>query len=134
MSEFPRLWARLSLAAWSKTGARLLRGNAEEANASGRGQRGTAASIAFYQAVLRLVPDHATAHSVIFIHSYETIGRIDKALEHGETFARLAPWIPPTCGGTTFAGSAAATMRSRSSSRRTRSNAASMPPRRSIPR
>jgi len=71
----------------------LLRGNAEEANASGRGQRGGAASIAFYQAVLRLVPDHATAHHYL-VHSYETIGRIDKALEHGEVYARLAPSIP----------------------------------------
>lgn len=71
----------------------LLRGNAEEANASGRGQRGTAASISFYQAVLRVVPDHATAHHYL-VHSYETIGRIDKALEHGEFFARLAPSIP----------------------------------------
>jgi len=77
--EDPQLW--------------LLRGNAEEANASGRGQRGTAASIAFYQAVLRLIPDHATAHHYL-VHSYETIGRIDKALEHGEAYARLAPSIP----------------------------------------
>jgi tetratricopeptide (TPR) repeat protein len=71
----------------------LLRGNAEEANASGRGQRGAAASIAFYQAVLRLVPDHATAHHYL-VHSYETVGRIDKALAHGEVYARLAPSIP----------------------------------------
>jgi tetratricopeptide (TPR) repeat protein len=71
----------------------ILRGNAEEPNASGRGQRGTAASIAFYQAALRLGPDHATAHHYL-VHSYETIGRIDKALEHGEAFARLAPSIP----------------------------------------
>ncbi|MEP6601679.1 MAG: tetratricopeptide repeat protein [Nitrospirota bacterium] len=77
--ENPRLW--------------LLRGNAEEANAAGRGQRGTAASIAFYQAVLRLVPDHASAHHYL-VHSYETIGRIDQALEHGEVFAHLAPSIP----------------------------------------
>lgn len=71
----------------------LLRGNAEEANASGRGQRGTAASIAFYDKILRLVPDHASAHHYL-VHSYETIGRIDKALEHGEAYARLAPSIP----------------------------------------
>ena len=71
----------------------ILRGNAEETNASGRGQRGNAASIAFYQQALRLVPDHATAHHYL-VHSYETIGRIDKALEHGEQYARLAPAIP----------------------------------------
>src|SRR5687767_76512 len=57
----------------------LLRGNAEETNASGRGQRGSAASLAFYQAVLGLVPDHASAHHYL-VHSFETIGRIDRAL------------------------------------------------------
>jgi tetratricopeptide (TPR) repeat protein len=77
--EDPQLW--------------LLRGNAEEANASGRGQRGTAGSVAFYEQVLRLVPDHASAHHYL-VHSYENIGRIDKALEHGEAYARLAPAIP----------------------------------------
>jgi tetratricopeptide (TPR) repeat protein len=71
----------------------ILRGNAEETNASGRGQRGGAASIAFYQSALRLVPDHATAHHYL-VHSYETVGRIDKALEHGEVYARMAPAIP----------------------------------------
>lgn len=71
----------------------ILRGNAEESNASGRGQRGGAASTAFYARALALVPDHATAHHFL-VHSYETIGRIDKALEHGEAYARLAPAIP----------------------------------------
>ncbi|HEV8376318.1 MAG TPA: hypothetical protein VGR38_08845, partial [Candidatus Polarisedimenticolia bacterium] len=71
----------------------LLRGNAEESNASGRGQRGGAASVAFYEQVLRLVPDHASAHHFL-VHSYETVGRIDKALEHGEAYARLSPSIP----------------------------------------
>lgn len=71
----------------------LLRGNAEESNASGRGQRGTASSVAFYEKVLRLVPDHASAHHYL-VHSCETIGRIDKALEHGEAYARLSPAIP----------------------------------------
>ena len=71
----------------------LLRGNAEESNASGRGQRGGAGSIAFYDAVLRIVPDHASAHHYL-VHSYETVGRIDKALAHGEVYARLSPAIP----------------------------------------
>lgn len=71
----------------------LLRANAEESNPSGRGQRGTAAGVAFYEAVLRLQPDHASAHHYL-VHTYETIGRIDKALEHGEQFARLSPAIP----------------------------------------
>ena len=71
----------------------LLRGNAEEGNPSGRGQRGTAGSVAFYERVLALQPDHASAHHYL-IHTYETIGRIDKALEHGEAYARLSPAIP----------------------------------------
>lgn len=71
----------------------LLRGNASEPTAAGRGQRGGAASIAYYEQVLALVPDHASAHHYL-VHTYETIGRIDKALEHGEAFARLAPSIP----------------------------------------
>ena len=71
----------------------LLRGNAEESNASGRGQRGTAGSVAFYQAILKMETDHASAHHFL-IHTYETIGRIDKALAHGEAFARLSPAIP----------------------------------------
>ena len=71
----------------------LLRGNAEEPTALGRGQRGSAASVAFYERALKLVPDHFPAHHYL-VHSYETIGRIDDALRHGEVFARLAPEIP----------------------------------------
>ena len=77
--EDPQLW--------------LLRANAEEPTAAGRGQRGNAASVAFYERVLRLVPDHASAHHHL-VHTYETIGQIDNALEHGEQYARLAPSIP----------------------------------------
>jgi tetratricopeptide (TPR) repeat protein len=71
----------------------LLRGNAEEATASGRGQRGGAASVAYYRQVLALVPNHASAHHYL-IHSCENIGQIDEALEHGAVYARLAPAIP----------------------------------------
>ena len=71
----------------------LLRGNAEESLASGRGQRGGAASIAFYEAALLRSPDHFAAHHYL-IHSYETIGRIEEALKHGEAYARLAYTIP----------------------------------------
>lgn len=71
----------------------LLRGNAEEANATGRGQRGTSSSIAFYERVLKLAPDYASAHHFL-VHSYETIGMIDRALAHGEAYARLSPAIP----------------------------------------
>ena len=71
----------------------LLRGNAEERWASGRGQRGEAASVAFYQQALAIVPDHFAAHHYL-IHSYENIGRVDDALRHGEAYARLASAIP----------------------------------------
>jgi tetratricopeptide (TPR) repeat protein len=71
----------------------LLRGNAEEPTAAGRGQRGGAASTAFYQETLRISPDNAAAHHYL-THSYETIGQIPPALEHGEAYARLAPAIP----------------------------------------
>ena len=71
----------------------LIRGNAEEASAAGRGQRGGTASTAFYLEAMRLHPDDAAAHHYL-THSYETIGQIPLALEHGEAFARLAPSIP----------------------------------------
>jgi tetratricopeptide (TPR) repeat protein len=72
----------------------LLRGNLEEPlGAWGIGQFGTAASIPFYEHVLRLVPDHPAAHHYL-IHSFENVGRIDDALEHGEIYARLAPAMP----------------------------------------
>jgi tetratricopeptide (TPR) repeat protein len=71
----------------------LIRGNSEEPTAAGRGQRGAAASIAFYMQALELVPENAAAHHYL-IHSFEGIGQIDHALKHGEAYARLAPTIP----------------------------------------
>jgi tetratricopeptide (TPR) repeat protein len=71
----------------------LIRGNAEEPSAAGRGQRGAAASTAFYMQALRLAPDNAAGHHYL-IHSYEGINQIDRALVHGEAYARLAPTIP----------------------------------------
>jgi tetratricopeptide (TPR) repeat protein len=71
----------------------LLRGNAEEATAAGRGQRGGASSVAFYERALSVSPDHLAAHHYL-VHSYELIGRIDDALAHGEVYARLAPGVP----------------------------------------
>lgn len=71
----------------------LVRGNAEEPSAAGRGQRGTAGSVDFYQRALDVAPDNSAAHHYL-IHSYETIGRIPEALVHGEAYARLAPAVP----------------------------------------
>ncbi len=70
------------------------RGNAEEAGgAYGRGQRGTASSIAFYERAIALVPCHFAAHHYL-IHTYENIGIFDKALEHGKVYADAASAVP----------------------------------------
>jgi tetratricopeptide (TPR) repeat protein len=71
----------------------LLRGNAEEASPSGRGQRGSEPSLRFYQQALVLSEDNFAAHHYL-THSYENIGRIQDALREGAAFARLAPAIP----------------------------------------
>ena len=71
----------------------LLRGNAEEPLADGRGQRGRAASVAFYRQALALSPRHPAAHHYL-VHSYEMLGRTPDALRHGQTFADLAPQVP----------------------------------------
>jgi tetratricopeptide (TPR) repeat protein len=71
----------------------LIRAQAEEPTAAGRGQRGGIASTAYYHRALQLRPDLASAHHYL-THSYETIGQIPAALVHGEAYARLAPAIP----------------------------------------
>jgi tetratricopeptide (TPR) repeat protein len=71
----------------------LLRGTAEERSAAGRGQRGGAASVAFYRQALTVWPDHFAAHHYL-VHSYESIGRIPEALAHGERYATLADLVP----------------------------------------
>lgn len=71
----------------------LLRGNAEERTAAGRGQRGGAASVAFYRQALAVSPNHFAAHHYL-VHSYESIGRIPEALAHGEVYAGLADQVP----------------------------------------
>jgi tetratricopeptide (TPR) repeat protein len=71
----------------------LLRGNAEEATAGGRGQHGAATAIPFYEKALKLAPDHFGAHHYL-IHCYENTGQIPAALEHAEFYVRAAPAIP----------------------------------------
>ncbi len=71
----------------------LLRGNAEEPLASGRGQSGAESSISFYQRALKLDPDCFAAHHFL-IHSYENLNRIEEALKEGEIYARMAPDVP----------------------------------------
>ena len=71
----------------------LIRGNAEEPTAAGRGQRGGVASTAFYLEALRVAADNGAAHHYL-THSYENLNQIPRALEHGEVYARLAADIP----------------------------------------
>jgi tetratricopeptide (TPR) repeat protein len=71
----------------------LIRGNAEEPTAAGRGQRGGVASTAFYREALRVAPDNGAAHHYL-THSYENLNQISRALEHGEVYARIAADIP----------------------------------------
>ena len=68
----------------------LLGGNAEEPTAAGRGQRGGAASIAFYEAALNRSPNNFAAEHYL-THSYENLGRPFDAVKHGEIYARLVP-------------------------------------------
>ncbi len=71
----------------------LIRGNAEEPSAAGRGQRGAAASTAFYHQALKVAPANAAANHYL-IHSYEGVSRIQDALTHGSAYASLSPAIP----------------------------------------
>lgn len=68
----------------------LIAGNAYEPFAAGRGQGSSTASIAIYEKVLQLYPNHPSAHHFL-IHAYEGMTDYGKALEHGEVYARLAP-------------------------------------------
>jgi tetratricopeptide (TPR) repeat protein len=71
----------------------LLRGMAEARVPGDRGQGSPAGSIAYYQKVLALEPDSMPAHHYL-THACESSGRIDEALAHATTYARLAPAIP----------------------------------------
>jgi Tfp pilus assembly protein PilF len=83
-----------ALAAWPDDAELwLLRGNAEESQPFGRGQRGGAATIAFYETALSRSRDHFAAHHYL-THTYESIGLADRALKHGEIYARLVPAVP----------------------------------------
>src|SRR5579859_4375857 len=70
----------------------LLRGNAEEPTAAGRGQRGLVGAVAYYQAVLAITPDNPAAEHYL-VHAYESIGHPEEAVKHGAIYARLCPAI-----------------------------------------
>ena len=70
----------------------LIRGNAEENFASGRGQRGLPTAVAFYDQVVKLQPDNPAAHHYL-VHTYENMGMPEEAVKHGEIYARVTPNI-----------------------------------------
>ena len=71
----------------------VLRGNAQEARASGRGQGGGVGSIAYYEAALLHDPNHWGANHYL-IHSYEGLGRYEKSGEHGAKYAAAVSGVP----------------------------------------
>jgi tetratricopeptide (TPR) repeat protein len=71
----------------------LMRGNAEEPSAAGRGQRGGRESITFYERALTVSPNNFAAHHYL-IHSCENIGDMECALRHGKEYAQQAFAIP----------------------------------------
>ena len=71
----------------------LLRGNAEEPTAAGRGQRGLVGAVAYYQAALAVSPANPAAEHYL-VHAFESIGHPEEAVKHGEIYAWLCPSIP----------------------------------------
>lgn len=71
----------------------LLRGNAEEPTAAGRGQRGLVGAIAYYQAALAISHDNFAAEHYL-VHAFESVGHPEEAVKHGEIYARLCPSVP----------------------------------------
>ena len=71
----------------------LLRGNAEEPTAAGRGQRGLVGAVAYYQCALAVSPANPAAEHYL-VHAFESIGHPEEAVKHGEIYARLCPSIP----------------------------------------
>jgi tetratricopeptide (TPR) repeat protein len=70
----------------------LIRGNAEENFASGRGQHGLPTAVPFYDQVVKLQPDNPAAHHYL-VHTYEDMGMPEAAVKHGEIYARTTPNI-----------------------------------------
>jgi tetratricopeptide (TPR) repeat protein len=70
----------------------VLRGNAEEPGAWGRGQAGSVGSIAYYETALRRDPDHLGAHHYL-VHAYENLGRYAEAAEHARRYAARASGV-----------------------------------------
>jgi len=71
----------------------VMRGNAEEARATGRGQGGRVGSIAYYEAALYHDPSNWAANHYL-IHSYEGLGQYEKSGENGAKYAAAVSGVP----------------------------------------
>jgi tetratricopeptide (TPR) repeat protein len=71
----------------------LLRGQAESSDPAERGQGSVAGSVRFYEKALALAPAHFAAHHYL-THAFENSGRLQDALTHGATYAKMAPGVP----------------------------------------
>ena len=71
----------------------LARGQAESPDPAERGQGSVAASVRFYDKALALAPAHFAAHHYL-THAGENTGRLQEALTHGATYAKMAPAVP----------------------------------------
>lgn len=71
----------------------VMAGNASEARATGRGQGGRVASIAYYEAALYHDPGNWAANHYL-IHSYEGLGQYEKSGENGAKYAAAVAGVP----------------------------------------
>ena len=71
----------------------LQRGQAETTDPAERGQGSVAGSVRYYEKALALAPGHFAAHHFL-THAYENSGRVQEALTHGATYAKMAPGVP----------------------------------------
>lgn len=71
----------------------LLRGNAEESAATGIGQQGRVATIAYYEAAMKRAPEHPAPYHYL-VHTYENLSRFHDAAAQGERYATLSPAVP----------------------------------------
>jgi len=71
----------------------LLRGLAESADPSERGQGSVPAAIPYYEKARALAPAHFAAHHYL-THAFENSGRAADALKSGEAYAKMAPQVP----------------------------------------
>ena len=83
-----------ALARWPEDSELLLwRGTAASPLPPGYGPYQSAASVPWYERVLKAQPDHPGAHHYL-VHAFENEGRFEDAERHAAAFAKLAPGAP----------------------------------------